>query len=71
MKGRAPRPAISNLALAGVKARLDAQSQTEQLVADVECAADCTGSSVEDGGDATLAGFDLAARIACERLSDH
>jgi hypothetical protein len=33
-----------------VETGLDAQSEIEQLVADIECAADREGGAVEDGG---------------------
>jgi hypothetical protein len=71
LEGHGPGTAITDLALAGVETGLDAQSEIEQLVADIECAADRAGGAVEDGGDALLAAFDLATGVAGERPADH
>jgi len=63
VKGHASWAATADLALACVQTGPDAQSEIEQLVADIECAADRAGSAVENRGDPMLAGLDLALEL--------
>src|SRR5690242_17705755 len=69
MQRNAARPPAGDLALAGVHPSADPQTKLEQLIADLQRAANGARRSVEDRGDPLLAGFDLVARVSGQRLA--